>query len=77
MARIPTHTIEDAPAAVRPLGAMVAMVAMIQLTRPGACSTCTPRWRTAPAVFDAYVSIRRATVRHETLDQRSAPRSCS
>jgi hypothetical protein len=31
----------------------------------------------APAVLDAYVSVRRTAARQETPDQRSAPRSCS
>jgi alkylhydroperoxidase family enzyme len=65
MARIPTHTIEDAPAAARPL-----LAEMIQFSPTGRLLNMHAQMAHAPAVLEAYVSIRRATARHGTLDQQ-------
>jgi hypothetical protein len=66
MARIPAHTIEDAPAAARPL-----LAEMIQFSPTGRLLNMHAQMAHAPAVLEAYVSIRRATARHGTLDQRA------
>jgi alkylhydroperoxidase family enzyme len=65
MARIPAHTIEDAPAAARPL-----LAEMIQFSPTGRLLNMHAQMAHAPAVLEAYVSIRRATARHGTLDPR-------
>jgi alkylhydroperoxidase family enzyme len=65
MARIPTHTIEDAPAAAQPL-----LAEMIQFSPTGRLLNMHAQMAHAPAVLEAYVSIRRATARHGTLDQQ-------
>ena len=64
MTRIPSHTIEDAPAAARPLLADV-----IQFSPTGRLLNLHAQMAHAPAVLDAYVSIRRAAAQHGTLDQ--------
>jgi len=66
MARIPTHTIEDAPAAARPL-----LAEMVQFSPTGQPLNMHAQMAHAPAVLDAYVSISRATARHGTLDQQA------
>jgi hypothetical protein len=66
MARIPTHTIEDAPAAAKPL-----LTEMIQFSPSGRLLNMHAQMAHAPAVLEAYVSIRRATARHGTLDQQA------
>jgi len=66
MARIPAHTIEDAPAAARPL-----LAEMIQFSPTGRLLNMHAQMAHAPAVLDAYVSIRRATARLGTLDQQA------
>jgi hypothetical protein len=65
MGRIPTHTIEDAPAAARPL-----LAEMIQFSPTERLLNIHAQMAHAPAVLEAYVSIRRATARHGTLDPR-------
>jgi len=65
MARIPTHTIEDAPAAARPL-----LAEMVQFSPTGGLLNLHAQMAHAPAVLEAYVSLRRATARHGTLDQQ-------
>ena len=65
MDRIPTHTVEDAPAAARPL-----LAEMIQFSPTGRLLNMHAQMAHAPAVLEAYVSIRRATARHGTLDPR-------
>jgi alkylhydroperoxidase family enzyme len=65
MTRIPTHTVEDAPAAARPL-----LAEMIQFSPTGQLLNMHAQMAHAPAVLEAYVSIRKATARHGTLDQR-------
>jgi hypothetical protein len=66
MGRIPTHTIEDAPAAARPL-----LAEMIQFSPTGQLLNMHAQMAHAPEVLEAYVSIRRATAQHGTLDQRA------
>jgi alkylhydroperoxidase family enzyme len=65
MARITSHTIEDAPAAARPL-----LADMIHVSPTGRLLNMHAQMAHAPAVLEAYVSIRRATARHGTLDQQ-------
>ena len=66
MARVPVHTIDDAPAAVRPL-----LEEMVQFSPTGRLLNMHAQMAHAPAVLEAYVSIRRATARYGTLDQRA------
>ena len=66
MTRIPAHTIADAPAAARPL-----LAEMIQFSPTGRLLNMHAQMAHAPAVLEAYVSIRRAAARHGTLDQRT------
>jgi alkylhydroperoxidase family enzyme len=63
MTRIPSRTIEDAPAAARPL-----LAEMIQFSPTGRPLNMHAQMAQAPAVLEAYVSIRRATAAHGTLD---------
>ena len=65
MTRIPSHTIEDAPAAARSL-----LAEMIQFSPTGRLLNMHAQMAHAPAVLEAYVSIRRATARHGTLAQQ-------
>jgi hypothetical protein len=65
MTRIPSHTIEDAPAAARSL-----LAEMIQFSPTGRLLNMHAQMAHAPAVLEAYVSIRRATARLGTLDQQ-------
>jgi len=65
MTRIPNHTIGDAPAASRPL-----LEEMIQFSPTGRLLNMHAQMAHAPAVLEAYVSIRRATARQGTLDQQ-------
>jgi alkylhydroperoxidase family enzyme len=64
MTRIPSHTIQDAPAASRPL-----LEDMLQFSPTGRLLNMHAQMAHAPAVLEAYVSIRRATGQHGTLDQ--------
>ena len=66
MARIPAHTIEDAPAAARPL-----LAEMIQFSPTGRLLNMHAQMAHAPAVLEAYASIRRAAARHGTLDAQA------
>src|SRR5216683_3886269 len=65
MTRIPSHSIEDAPMATRSL-----LAEMVQLSPTGRLLNMHAQMAHAPAVLDAYVSIRRATAKHGTLDAR-------
>ena len=65
MTRIPTHTIEDAPEATRSL-----LAEMIQFSPSGRLLNMHAQMAHSPAVLEAYVSIRRATSKHGTLDQQ-------
>lgn len=64
MTRIPSHTIQDAPAASRPL-----LEDMLQFSPTGRPLNLHAQMAHAPAVLASYVSIRRATGQHGTLDQ--------
>ena len=63
MTRIPSHTIEDAAQAARPL-----LAEMVQFSPTGQLLNLHAQMAHAPAVLEAYVSIRRATARHGTLE---------
>lgn len=65
MARIPSHTIADAPQASREL-----LAEMAQFTPTGRLLNMHAQMAHSPAVLEAYASIRRATSKHGTLDQR-------
>ena len=65
MTRIPTHTLEDAPEATRSL-----LAEMIQFSPSGRLLNMHAQMAHSPAVLEAYVSIRRATGQHGTLDQQ-------
>ena len=64
MSRIPSHTIADAPEASRPL-----LADMVQFSPTGRLLNMHAQMAHAPAVLEAYVSLRRATAAHGTLDQ--------
>src|SRR5947208_7790943 len=64
MTRIPSHSIEDAPAAARSL-----LADMVQFSPTGRLLNMHAQMAHAPAVLEAYVSLRRATATHGTLDQ--------
>jgi alkylhydroperoxidase family enzyme len=65
LTRIPTHTIEDAPQAARPL-----LLDLLQLSPTGKPLNLHAQMAHAPAVLDAYVSLRRTTATAGTLDQQ-------
>jgi len=65
MTRIPSHTIEDAPEASRQL-----LADMVQFSPTGRLLNMHAQMAHSPAVLEAHTSIRRATARHGTLDQR-------
>src|SRR5258708_28557919 len=63
MTRIPSHSIEDAPQESRAL-----LADMVQFSPTGRLLNLHAQMAHAPAVLEAYVSIRRATARHGTLE---------
>jgi alkylhydroperoxidase family enzyme len=63
MTRIPSHSIQDAPAAARSL-----LAEMVQFSPTGRPLDLHAQMAHAPAVLEAYVSIRKATARHGTLE---------
>src|SRR5690242_11502181 len=63
MTRIPSHSIADAPEASRSL-----LAEMVQFSPTGRLLNLHAQMAHAPAVLEAYVSIRRATARHGTLE---------
>jgi hypothetical protein len=63
MIRIPSHTIEDAPEASRPL-----LKNVIQFSPTGRLLNLHAQMAHSPAVLSAYVSIRQATDAHGALD---------
>jgi alkylhydroperoxidase family enzyme len=65
MSRIPSHTVEDAPEASRPL-----LEEMIQFSPTGRPLNMHAQMAHAPAVLEAYVALRRAPAHHGTLDQQ-------
>jgi hypothetical protein len=64
MTRIPSRTIEDAPEASRPL-----LADMLQFSPTGKLLNLHAQMAHAPAVLEAYVSLRRSAGRSGTLDQ--------
>jgi Carboxymuconolactone decarboxylase family len=62
MSRIPTHTIEDAPDASRPL-----LQNVIQFSPTGRPLNLHAQMAHSPAVLVAYTSLRSATAEHGTL----------
>ncbi|MBO0824432.1 MAG: hypothetical protein J2P27_11340 [Actinobacteria bacterium] len=65
MTRIPSHTVEDAPGASRAL-----LADLVQFSPTGQLLNMHAQMAHAPAVLEAYTSIRRATGQLGTLDQR-------
>ena len=65
MTRIPSHAIENAPDASRPV-----LERMINVSPTGRVLNMHAQMAHAPAVLAAYVSIREASDRHGTLDPR-------
>jgi alkylhydroperoxidase family enzyme len=63
--RIPAHTIENAPAASRPV-----LERVIQFSPTGRLLNLHAQMAHSPAVLAAYTSIRQATDEHGTLDFR-------
>jgi hypothetical protein len=61
--RIPVHTIEDAPAASRPL-----LEGVVQFSPTGKLLNLHAQMAHSPAVLSAYASIRQATSAHGTLE---------
>src|SRR6185437_10501994 len=66
MSRIPSHTINDAPDAARPL-----LENLLQFSPTGKPLNLHAQMAHAPAVLEAYVGIRRATSSPGRLDQRT------
>jgi hypothetical protein len=65
MARIVSHTIQDAPEASRPL-----LESLVQFSPTGQLLNLHAQMVHSPAVLAAYTSIRQATVTYGTLDPR-------
>jgi len=65
MSRIPTHTVEDAPAASRPL-----LQKIIQSTPTGRPANLHAQMAHSPAVLTAYTSLRAVLAEHSTLDPK-------
>jgi alkylhydroperoxidase family enzyme len=63
MTRIPSHTIEDAPEASRPM-----LRNVVEFSPTGRLLNLHAQLAHSPAVLAAYVSIRQATTAHGTLD---------
>jgi Carboxymuconolactone decarboxylase family len=63
MSRITSHSIADAPEASRPL-----LQGVVQFSPTGQPLNLHAQMAHSPAVLDAYVSIRKATATHGTLD---------
>jgi hypothetical protein len=65
MSRIPTHTVEDAPDASRPL-----LQAIAQSSPTGRPLNLHAQMAHSPAVLAAYTSLRAVTAKHGTLDPK-------
>lgn len=65
MTRIPSHTIENAPGAARPI-----LERMINVSPTGTLLNLHAQMAHSPAVLAAYTSVRQATDQHGTLDFR-------
>jgi hypothetical protein len=67
MSRIPAHTVEDAPAASRPLLQKIA-----QSAPTGRPLNVHAQMAHSPAVLAAYTSLRAVIAEHGTLDQKAS-----
>ena len=65
MSRIPTHTVEDAPAASRPL-----LQKIVQSTPMGRPANLHAQMAHSPAVLAAYTSLRAVTAEYGTMDPK-------
>jgi hypothetical protein len=65
MSRIPTHTVEDAPAASRPL-----LQKIVQSTPGGRPANLHAQMAHSPAVLTAYTSLRAVLAEHTSFDPR-------
>jgi GTP-dependent phosphoenolpyruvate carboxykinase len=65
MSRIPTHTVEDAPAASRPLFQKI-----VQSTPTGRPANLHAQMAHSPAVLTAYTSLRAVLGEHTTFDPK-------
>jgi hypothetical protein len=65
MSRIPTHTVEDAPAASRPL-----LQKIVQSTPGGRPANLHAQMAHSPAVLTAYTSLRAVLAEHTTFDPK-------
>jgi hypothetical protein len=65
MSRISTHTVEDAPAASRPL-----LQKIVQATPTGRPANLHAQMAHSPAVLTAYTSLRAALAEHTTFDPK-------
>ena len=65
MSRIPTHTVEDAPAASRPL-----LQQIVQATPMGRPANLHAQMAHSPAVLTAYTSLRAVLAEHTTFDPK-------
>ena len=65
MSRIPTHTVEDAPAASRPL-----LQKIVQATPMGRAANLHAQMAHSPAVLTAYTSLRAVLAEHTTFDPK-------
>src|SRR5258705_7387956 len=65
MNRIPTHSVEDAPAAWRPL-----LQKIVQATPMGRPANLHAQMAHSPAVLTAYTSLRAVLAEHTTFDSK-------
>ncbi len=65
MSRIPTHTVEDAPAASRPL-----LQKILQSTPGGRLANLHAQMAHSPAVLTAYTSLRAVLTERNTFDPK-------
>jgi len=65
MSRIPTHTVENAPAASRPL-----LQKIVQSTPTGRAANLHAQMAHSPAVLTAYASLRAVLTEHTTFDPK-------
>ena len=65
MSRIPTHTVEDAPAASRPL-----LQKIVQATPMGRPANLHAQMAHSPAVLTAYTSLRAVLAEHTSFDPK-------
>ena len=65
MSRIPSHTVEDAPASSRPL-----LQKIVQSTPMGRPANLHAQMAHSPAVLTAYASLRAVLTEHSTFDPK-------